>query len=288
MESVEANMDFPAEFQLDLWRFDWLTERSLGNIALRRADRSAIVLISVGRSNPLPVAAENWINTWVQIEQSQPLALVVLLPKENQAESHPLHELLRAAARRKGVDFFCEFFDQSAGYRNVSPAASRTSEEIVATARTFEFGANGEKAGLDENPQADRNQRTASPVVSLSAEEAAFAFGEAKESDVLTKVTLSDISPKSRRQSGLPNDCEGVLVAGIDASSPAFKAGLRAGDVIQQMDRQDVRVASEAVSLSHRAKGKNVLLRVWSQGDSRFLVVNRNTPTARAEKPLCS
>ena len=55
MESVEANMDFPAAFQLDLWRFDWLAERSLGNIALSRADRSALVLIAAGSSAPLPV-----------------------------------------------------------------------------------------------------------------------------------------------------------------------------------------------------------------------------------------
>src|SRR5690242_6532467 len=105
MESVEANMDFPAEFQLDLWRFDWLAERSLGNIALSRADRSALVLISVGSANTLPPAAENWLNTWVQIEQSHPLALVVLIPKEKRGDAtyHPLHERLRALARQKGV-----------------------------------------------------------------------------------------------------------------------------------------------------------------------------------------
>ena len=106
MESVEANMDFPAAFQLDLWRFDWLAERSLGNIALSRADRSALVLIAAGSSAPLPPAAENWLDTWVQMEQSHPLALVVLLPKERsgQERSHPLYERLQAAARQKGVE----------------------------------------------------------------------------------------------------------------------------------------------------------------------------------------
>ena len=95
--------------------------------------------------------------------------------------------------------------------------------------------------------------------------------------DIVDSVTLSDMNPKVRRQSGLPNECEGVVVACIDSGSLAFKAGLRVGDVIQQMDRQDVRAAADAVSLSHRAKGRNVLLRVWSQGDSRFLVVNRGS-----------
>ena len=110
----------------------------------------------------------------------------------------------------------------------------------------------------------------------------------ASASDILSSVTLLDLSPKTRRQSGLPAECEGVVVACIDSSSAAFRAGLRAGDVIQQMDQQDVRAAADAVSLSHKAKGKNVLLRIWSQGDSRFLVVNRTPPVGRAEPPRCS
>ena len=286
MESVEANMDFPAEFQLDLWRFDWLAERSLGNIALSRADRSALVLISVGSANTLPPAAENWLNTWVEMEQNHPLALVVLIPKEKRTDDayHSLHEQLRAAARRKGVDFFCEFFEPSSRREVSVPTAGVVDETMPAATQTrsdhdFEFS--------DPEPIRMSSPR---PVRAFTAA-SALGNGESKEGaaahsvDILNKVTLSDMSPKTRRQSGLPNDCDGVVVACIDSASPAFKAGLRVGDVIQQMDEQDVKAAADAFSLSHQAKGKNVLLRVWSQGDSRFLVVNRSPS---AGKPLCS
>jgi len=294
-------MDFPAEFQLDLWRFDWLTEKSLGNIALSRADRSALVLISVGSANALPPAAENWLNTWVQIEQSHPLALVVLIPKEKRGDAtyHPLHERLRAVARQKGVDFFCEFFEPSASAeRNVSTFVPEVAEEKRSASGSAEFAAaeawesDGDEGFQVETraaaPGSPRPVRACGTMPQELLEGSANKAASGMDSfDILNSVTLSDMNPKARRQSGLPNNCGGVVVACIDSDSAAFKAGLRAGDVIQQMDEQDVRAAADAVSLSHKAKGKNVLLRVWSQGDSRFLVVNRSMPISRAEKPLC-
>ena len=296
MESVEANMDFPAEFQLDLWRFDWLAERSLGNIALSRADRSALVVVSAGSSDPLPPAVENWLNTWVQMEQSHPLALVVLLPKVGQGEekSHPLYERLQAAARQKRVDFFCEFYEEPSAARNISVPASPELEETLVGRASFEsdnweFDKDQDfKPSHEAQPSAARPRpvRTCGPISHSGANTDNQGKCEVDPLNLLDHVTLSDMNPKTRRQSGLPNDCEGALVACIDSGSPAFKAGLRVGDVIQQMDQQDVRAAADALSLSHRAKGKNMLLRVWSQGDSRFLVVNRSTAPARGEKPL--
>jgi len=43
--------------------------------------------------------------------------------------------------------------------------------------------------------------------------------------------------------------------------------------VILEINRQRVTNADEAVRLSEQVKGNRVLLRVWSQGGSRFLVV---------------
>jgi len=292
MESVEANMDFPAEFQLDLWRFDWLAERSLGSIALSRADRSALVLISLGSANPLPVAAEKWINTWVQMEQSHPLALVVLLPKEKRGgESyHPMHEHLRAVARQKGVDFFCEFFEPSAAGQRGSISEPKVEEKAD---HQFQFGnRTARDPDWQEGPGRSASARPVRVCNPVSPSEADAA--SSKEvfqvdcADVLNNVTLADMNPKTRRQSGLPHDCEGVVVSCIDSGSAAFRAGLRVGDVIQQMDRQDVKGAAEALSLSHRTKSKNVLLRIWSQGDTRFLVVSRPTGMGKVEKPICS
>jgi hypothetical protein len=295
MESVEANMDFPAEFQLDLWRFDWLAERSLGNIALGRADRSALVVVSVGSTNVLPAGAENWLNRWVQIEQSHPLALVVLIPKDKRGDSsyHQLHERLRAMARQKGVDFFCEFFDPSAPERDVSTFAPEVADAKPSTYEQPELAGDGWNGNerfhaFPEPPAAARPVRACSTISQETLESGGGKAESRMDSpDILNSVTLLDMNPKTRRQTGLPNNCEGVVVACVDPRSAAFKAGLRVGDVIQQMDQHDVRAAADAVSLSQKAKGKNVLLRVWSQGDSRFLVVNRSLPVAHEEKRLC-
>ena len=76
----------------------------------------------------------------------------------------------------------------------------------------------------------------------------------------------------------LPENVRGALVSKVDEGSNAYKAGLRAGQVIQGIDRTPVASADEAVKLSDKAKGEQVLLRVWSrEGDSsgsRFITVD--------------
>jgi serine protease Do len=49
---------------------------------------------------------------------------------------------------------------------------------------------------------------------------------------------------------------------------------LRPGDVILEINRQRVTTADEAVQRSEKIKGDRVLLRVWSGGGSRYLVVD--------------
>jgi serine protease Do len=49
---------------------------------------------------------------------------------------------------------------------------------------------------------------------------------------------------------------------------------LRAGDVIQEINRKPVESADKAVELTEKMKNNRVLLRVWSHGGSRFVVVD--------------
>ena len=98
------------------------------------------------------------------------------------------------------------------------------------------------------------------------------SFDEA-ETDVLSGITVDDLSDRVREQFQIPGDLEGAVVKNVDPGSPAFEAGLRPGDVIQEIERQTVRNAEEAVKLSKKMEGDSVLLRVWSRGGSRFLVI---------------
>ena len=63
------------------------------------------------------------------------------------------------------------------------------------------------------------------------------------------------------------------MISNVDPDSASYAAGLRPGDVIQEIDRQAVSNAEEAVEASKRVKNKNVLVRVWSHGTSHFLIV---------------
>jgi hypothetical protein len=112
-ECVQSGVDLPMPFKLDLWRFDWLRERSLGNIALSAARGAALIVVSMSRANWLPVEMEKWVTAWSRDMEDRPAALMVLLPKPQDGcnQFHPLRERLWQAARCKPTDFFQEFFE---------------------------------------------------------------------------------------------------------------------------------------------------------------------------------
>ncbi|MCU0782710.1 MAG: Do family serine endopeptidase [Verrucomicrobia bacterium] len=100
--------------------------------------------------------------------------------------------------------------------------------------------------------------------------------GEAKV-DTLDGVEVTDLDARTRRQSDIPASVRGALVTNVDPDSTAAEAGLRAGDVVLEINRQPVRSADDAVELSKNAKGNRLLLRVWSNtdgvGGSRYVSI---------------
>jgi serine protease Do len=100
---------------------------------------------------------------------------------------------------------------------------------------------------------------------------------KAAPSDALDGVEVTDIDNASRKQLDIPARLRGALVTKVEEGSESYDAGLRAGDVILEIDRQPVQNANEAVELSGKVEDNRVLLRVWSNGGSRFMVVNNNT-----------
>jgi len=86
-------------------------------------------------------------------------------------------------------------------------------------------------------------------------------------------VEVEDLTPRVARQLGLPRDATGVVVVDVDPSSPAAAAGLRAGDVIQRVNRQPVESVADFNRLVRQAEGKPVLLLVNRGGRTAFVVV---------------
>jgi serine protease Do len=96
------------------------------------------------------------------------------------------------------------------------------------------------------------------------------------QQDALEGVVVTDLDARTRRQFNLPSSVQGALVTEVDPESASAAAGLRPGDVILEINRKAVSDADEAVALSRKAKGDRVLLRVWSRGISRFVVVDNS------------
>lgn len=100
--------------------------------------------------------------------------------------------------------------------------------------------------------------------------------GNPEDTGTLNGVAVSDLDPQVRRQLRLPNQVRGAMVTEVDPASAAAAAGLKAGDVITEINRHPVRDAEEAVRLTEQAKDKTTLLRIWTDRGSRYLVVDES------------
>jgi serine protease Do len=94
------------------------------------------------------------------------------------------------------------------------------------------------------------------------------------EPDVLDGVTVADLDDTNRREFNIPEKVKGALVTQVEPDSIAASAGIRPGDVIQEVERRAVNSADQAVKMSEELKReKQVLLRVFSRGGSRFVML---------------
>ena len=94
------------------------------------------------------------------------------------------------------------------------------------------------------------------------------------ESDALNGVAVGDIDSAARSQFNIPDRVKGALITEVDPDSASYEAGLRPGDVIQEIDHKRVTNAAEAVEVSKHVKTNQVLVRVWSRGASDYVVVD--------------
>ena len=99
---------------------------------------------------------------------------------------------------------------------------------------------------------------------------------ETSSTDSLKGVEVRDLDSQTRSQINAPANIKGAVVADVSPDSAAYEAGLRRGDVIQEINRKPVSSAEDAVKLTENVKDKKILLRVWGQGGSRFVVVDES------------
>jgi serine protease Do len=118
---------------------------------------------------------------------------------------------------------------------------------------------------LAEMPPSAANEET-----DTSSEEPA----QPEKTTVFGGVAVTNVTEDIRTAISLPKEVQGAVIADIDSESPAAKAGLREGDVIQEVNKQPVKNAKDLVAISKKLKpNEKILMRVYSQGRSGYVAL---------------
>ena len=87
-------------------------------------------------------------------------------------------------------------------------------------------------------------------------------------------LALQPLTPQIAQQLGLKDNTEGVVVADVQGGSPADEAGLQRGDVILQINRQNVKTIDDVKNAVANTKSKTVLLLINRGGNTVYVTVN--------------
>ena len=175
--------------------------------------------------------------------------------------------------------------------RPQSPAAKagiRTGDVIVsvngepvedAHRLTFRVGAIAPGTKLELSILRDGEQKTLRATAAerpalLAAAGPDGAPEASADTGALAGVTFGDLSPEQRRRLNVPARVEGALVTGVAHESAAAKAGIRPGDLVLEINRQPVRSAEDAAAVIVAGSDARTLLRLYSRGASRYVVVD--------------
>ena len=110
-------------------------------------------------------------------------------------------------------------------------------------------------------------------VTAMPGEKVAKAAADNDKTDAsLQGVSVQNLDAQSARQLGLPPSTKGVVVTDVDPASPAASAGLKEGDVIQEVNRQPVANSDDFAHAVKKSNGESLLL-VNRGGDKLFLAV---------------
>ena len=91
-------------------------------------------------------------------------------------------------------------------------------------------------------------------------------------------LSVQDLTPEIAESLGLDRSTSGVVVSAVEPGSPADDAQLRRGDVILEVNQEKVTDAQSAIEAINRNDDKNLLLRLWSEAGSRYVVIEPQTP----------
>jgi serine protease Do len=110
-------------------------------------------------------------------------------------------------------------------------------------------------------------------IEELPGKKAERASNDVKEGDSpLEGVSVDELDPQTSRQLGLPTGTKGVVITDVDPGSQAAAAGLKRGDVIQEVNRKPIANTGEFASALRKSSGESLLL-VNRGGNKSYLAI---------------
>jgi S1-C subfamily serine protease len=86
-------------------------------------------------------------------------------------------------------------------------------------------------------------------------------------------VSVQPLTPELASRLGVPRTTRGLVVGDVDPEGRAVDAGIREGDIIQEVNRQPVTSVEELRAAVTRSSGKPALLLINREGTTIFVTV---------------
>ena len=86
-------------------------------------------------------------------------------------------------------------------------------------------------------------------------------------------ITVTELTPLIRQNLKVPDAVNGIVVAEVLEGSAAELAGMKAGDVIQEVNRKPIATTGDFKSALSARQSTVLLLRVSREGHNQFLAV---------------
>lgn len=93
-----------------------------------------------------------------------------------------------------------------------------------------------------------------------------------REENALAGFSVIELTPEIAKQIGLHNEEKGAVVVRVEPDSSAEEAGLKKGDVIQEINKKGIRSLSEFNSIASRIKKGDTMLLFVNRGGQKFYI----------------
>jgi serine protease Do len=110
----------------------------------------------------------------------------------------------------------------------------------------------------------------------LPSQATAVGSEKAAPSQALQGLSVDELTPDVARQLKLPAKTFGVVITGVEPGSAAAEAGLRRGDLIQEVNHVPVRTVREFTSAVNQLGKQSVLLLINRGGNTLYVVLESN------------